>query len=249
MKKLAYAAAVLGLVACSKTDQDASKTPKDPTSPTAAAPAEPAAPAAPAAPAEPAPTVVKGPQAAASDPSSLPPAGTAPAPVAVGKELDPIWNTPLKTLKGEPTTLAAYKGKALMLVNVASKCGNTPQYSTLEALQKKYAAKGFTVIGFPCNQFGGQEPGTAEQIQTFCSTTYGVTFPLTEKIDVNGAKRHSIYRELTAVADAAGQAGDIRWNFEKFVVSSDGKKSTRFNPQVAPDDPAVLAAIEAGLPR
>jgi glutathione peroxidase len=242
MKKLAYAAAVLGFVACSKTDQDASKTPKDPASPTAAAPA------APAAPADPAPAVVKGPQAAASDPGSLPPAGTAPPSVVVGKELDAIWNTPLKTLKGEPTTLAAFKGKALMLVNVASKCGNTPQYSTLEALQKKYAAKGFTVIGFPCNQFGAQEPGTAEEIQTFCATNYGITFPIMEKIDVNGDTRHPIYKALTPIADVTGKTGDIRWNFEKFVVSADGKKVTRFSPRTKPEDPSVIAAVEAALP-
>jgi glutathione peroxidase len=104
------------------------------------------------------------------------------------------------------------------------------------------------VIGFPCNQFGAQEPGTAEQIQTFCSTSYGVTFPMTEKIDVNGPRRHPIYQELTAVADASGHTGDIRWNFEKFVISADGAKVTRFNPQVAPDDPAVLAAVDASLP-
>jgi len=240
MNKLAFAAAVLGFAACSKTDQDASRTPKDPST---AAPV-----AAPVAAAEPAPKVVQGPQAAASDPGNLPPAGTAPAPVAVGKELEPIWTAQLKTLKGEPTTLAAYKGKALMLVNVASKCGNTPQYSTLEALQKKYAAKGFTVVGFPCNQFGGQEPGTAEEIQTFCATSYGITFPIMEKIDVNGDTRHPIYKALTPIADAAGKNGDIRWNFEKFVVSADGKKVTRFSPKVKPEDPSVIAAVEAALP-
>jgi glutathione peroxidase len=234
MKKLALAAAVLGFAACSKTNQDASKAPNDPATPAVTAPAE--------------PTVMKGPQAAASDPANLPPAGTAPAAIAVGKELDPIWTTQLKTLQGEPTTLAAYKGKALMLVNVASKCGNTPQYSTLEALQKKYAAKGFTVIGFPCNQFGGQEPGTAEEIQTFCSTNYGITFPIMEKIDVNGDTRHPIYKALTPIADAAGKNGDIRWNFEKFVVSADGMKVTRFSPKVKPEDPAVIAAVEAALP-
>jgi len=242
MKKLAYAAAVLGFVACTKTDQDASKTPKDPTPPTATAPA------APATPAEPAPAVVKGPQAAASDPGALPPAGTAPAPVAIGKELDSIWNAPIKTLKGEPTTLAAYKGKALMLVNVASKCGNTPQYSTLEALQKKYEAKGFTVIGFPSNQFGAQEPGTAEEIQTFCATNYGITFPIMEKIDVNGETRHPIYKALTPIADAGGHEGDIRWNFEKFVVSADGKQVTRFSPKTKPEDPKLIGALEAALP-
>jgi glutathione peroxidase len=160
-----------------------------------------------------------------------------------------MWNTPIKTLKGEPTTLAAHKGKALLLVNVASKCGLTPQYTQLEALQKKYEAKGFTVIGFPCNQFAGQEPGSAEEIAEFCSATYGVTFPLMEKVDVNGDNRHPIYRELTPVADAEGHSGDIRWNFEKFVVSADGSKVTRFSPKVKPDDPKVVAAIEASLPR
>jgi glutathione peroxidase len=163
-----------------------------------------------------------------------------------------LWNAPIHTLQGAPTTLAAlaaHKGKALLLVNVASECGLTPQYTALEALHERLAPRGFSVIGFPCNQFGGQEPGTAEQIQTFCSTTYGVTFPLTEKIEVNGARRHPIYSELTRVADGSGHAGDIRWNFEKFVVSADGSRITRFGPQVAPDDPAVLAAVEAGLPR
>ncbi len=159
-----------------------------------------------------------------------------------------LWTAPIKTLQGQPTTLAAYKGKALMLVNVASQCGNTPQYATLEELQKKYEPKGFTVIGFPCNQFGGQEPGSAEEIQTFCSTTYGVTFPLMEKIEVNGANRHPIYTALETVADASGHTGDIRWNFEKFVVSADGTKITRFSPKTKPDDPAVVAAIEAALP-
>jgi glutathione peroxidase len=159
-----------------------------------------------------------------------------------------MWNAPIHTLQGEPTTLAAYKGKALLLVNVASKCGLTPQYSALEAVHEKLAPRGFTVIGFPCNQFGAQEPGTPEQIQTFCSTTYGVTFPLTEKIEVNGTGRHPIYTELTAIADAAGHKGDIRWNFEKFVVSADGATITRFDPRISPDDPAVLSAIEAGLP-
>lgn len=160
-----------------------------------------------------------------------------------------MWTAPIKTLKGQPTTLAAYKGKALMLVNVASQCGNTPQYATLEELQKKYEPKGFTVIGFPCNQFGGQEPGSAEEIQTFCSTTYGVTFPLMEKIEVNGANRHPIYSALETIADASGHTGDIRWNFEKFVVSADGTKITRFSPKTKPDDPAVVAAIEAALPK
>jgi glutathione peroxidase len=160
-----------------------------------------------------------------------------------------MWDAPIHTLQGAPTKLADFRGKALLLVNVASQCGLTPQYTALEALHERLAARGFAVIGFPCNQFGAQEPGSADEIQTFCSTTYGVTFPLTEKIDVNGAGRHPIYRELTQIADGAGKAGDIRWNFEKFVVSADGSKITRFDPRVAPDDPSVVAAIEAALPR
>jgi glutathione peroxidase len=160
-----------------------------------------------------------------------------------------MWDASIHTLQGAPIRLADHKGKALLLVNVASECGLTPQYTALEKLHEKLAPRGFSVIGFPCNQFGGQEPGTPEQIQTFCSTTYGVTFPLTEKIQVNGAGRHSIYQELTQIADAGGHKGDIRWNFEKFVISADGSKITRFDPRTAPDDPAVLAAIEAGLPK
>ncbi len=160
-----------------------------------------------------------------------------------------MWNTPLKTLQGKDAKLSDFKGKALMLVNVASKCGNTPQYATLEALQKKYEAKGFTVIGFPCNQFGGQEPGTADEIQTFCATNYGVTFPIMAKIEVNGPDRNDVYKALTPIADAGGHSGDIRWNFEKFVVSSDGTKVTRFSPKTQPDDPAVIASVEAALPK
>ncbi len=193
------------------------------------------------------PAVVQGPTAAASDPSNLPAPGIAPPAVTVDKEL-PMWTAPIKTLQGADTTLAAHEGKALLLVNVASKCGLTPQYSALEALQKKYADKGFTVVGFPCNQFGEQEPGSAEEIETFCSTTYGVTFPMMEKVDVNGAGRHPIYQALTDVPDAAGHKGDIRWNFEKFVVSADGSTITRFDPRTTPDDPSVIAAIERALP-
>jgi glutathione peroxidase len=196
----------------------------------------------------PAPPVVQGPTAAAGDPAHLPAAGTAPAATPVNKELDAMWNTPIKTLAGKPAKLADYKGKALLLVNVASKCGLTPQYTALEALQKKYEGKGFTVIGFPCNQFGGQEPGTAEEIQTFCSTQYGITFPIMEKIEVNGPERHEIYKVLTPLADSTGHTGDIRWNFEKFIVSSDGTTITRFSPRVTPDDPSVIATIEAALP-
>jgi glutathione peroxidase len=195
------------------------------------------------------PTPMKGPTADMFDPAKLPAPGTAPPPVAVTKELDPMWNAPIKTLDGKSTTLASYKGKALMLVNVASKCGNTPQYATLEALQKKYEAKGFTVIGFPCNQFGGQEPGTAEEIHTFCATNYGVTFPIMEKIEVNGDGRHDIYKALTPIKDASGHDGDIRWNFEKFVISADGSQITRFTPKQKPDDPSVIAAVENALPK
>jgi glutathione peroxidase len=191
------------------------------------------------------PKVIQGPQAAAGDPKNLP----APAATAITKETEVMWNASIKTLQGKDTKLADYKGKALLLVNVASKCGLTPQYSTLEAVQKKYAAKGFTVIGFPCNQFGGQEPGTAEEIETFCATKYGVSFPMMEKIDVNGPGRHEIYKALTPVKDAGGEDGDIRWNFEKFVVSADGTQITRFDPKTTPDDPKVIAAIEAALPK
>jgi glutathione peroxidase len=158
-----------------------------------------------------------------------------------------IFEQPINTLRGEPSSLADHEGEALLLVNVASKCGLTPQYTGLEQLQQTYGDRGFSVLGFPCNQFGGQEPGSAEEIETFCSTTYGVTFPMYEKVDVNGPDRHAIYEELTAVADADGHDGDIRWNFEKFLVGPDGS-ITRFSPMVAPDDPALVAAIEEALP-
>jgi len=167
--------------------------------------------------------------------------------VTVDKDFDKIWNVPLKTLDGKPATLGAYKGKTILLVNVASKCGLTPQYEQLEALQKKYAGKGFTVLGFPSNQFGGQEPGSAEEIREFCSRTYGVTFPMFEKIDVNGDKRHPIYQELTKYNDANGDAGDIKWNFEKFVIAADGKHLTRFRPKTKPDDPVVVQTIQQSL--
>ncbi len=158
-----------------------------------------------------------------------------------------MYDLPLNTLSGKATSLGEYRGKALLLVNVASECGLTPQYTQLEALQKKLGPRGFSVIGFPCNQFGGQEPGDAKQIQTFCSTNYGVSFPLMEKIEVNGKTRHPLYKVLTAVADGEGKAGDVAWNFEKFVVSHDGKSIVRFRPQTAPDAPEVTAAIEAAL--
>lgn len=130
-----------------------------------------------------------------------------------------LTEIPLTTLGGEPTSLADYADRAVLLVNVASKCGLTPQYSALEQLARDYADRGLTVIGVPCNQFMGQEPGSAEEIQTFCSTTYGVTFPLLEKIEVNGAGRHPLYDELTKTPDADGEAGDVQWNFEKFLLA------------------------------
>jgi glutathione peroxidase len=160
-----------------------------------------------------------------------------------------VFETPVATLEGTPSSLAAHRGKALLVVNVASRCGLTPQYEALEKLHEQYAARGFSVVGFPCNQFGGQEPGTAEEIKSFCSLTYGVTFPMFEKIEVNGPARHPIYAELTQIPDTEGEGGDIRWNFEKFVISADGSTVTRFAPQIEPDDPAIVAAIEAGLPR
>ncbi|MGF1430848.1 glutathione peroxidase [Kitasatospora sp. LaBMicrA B282] len=155
---------------------------------------------------------------------------------------------PLQTLDGRPTSLADYTGKAVLLVNVASKCGLTPQYTGLEQLQKQYADRGFTVLGVPCNQFGGQEPGSAEEIQEFCSTTYGVSFPLLAKIEVNGADRHPLYQQLTELADAAGEAGDVQWNFEKFLIAPDGSAVARFRPRTTPEDADLLAAIEAQLP-
>ena len=145
------------------------------------------------------------------------------------------------------TALPSTDGQAVLVVNVASKCGLTPQYEGLERLQKRFADRGFTVLGVPCNQFMGQEPGTAEEIQTFCSTTYGVTFPLTEKIEVNGDDRHALYTELTAVADGAGEAGDIQWNFEKFLVAPGGEIVGRFRPTVDPEADELVAAIESVL--
>lgn len=135
-------------------------------------------------------------------------------------------------------------GKSVLVVNVASKCGLTPQYEGLERLQKRFGGESFTVLGVPCNQFMGQEPGTPEEIAEFCSATYGVSFPLTEKIDVNGDARHRLYAELTAVADAAGDAGDVQWNFEKFLVGADGSV-TRFRPTVDPEADEIIAAIES----
>jgi glutathione peroxidase len=159
-----------------------------------------------------------------------------------------IYDEKINTLEGEPADLSEYRGKALLMVNVASKCGLTPQYTGLQDLHDKYADRGFEVLGFPCNQFMGQEPGTPEEIREFCDTNYHVTFPLFEKIDVNGAQRHPIYDELTEKADADGEAGDVKWNFEKFLVAPDGSVVARFRPQITPEDPALVAAIEDQLP-
>jgi glutathione peroxidase len=186
-----------------------------------------------------------------------------------------ILDIPVKTLAGQDSSLGAVAspgpgspgpgspgpgspgpgspgpgspGRALLVVNVASKCGLTPQYTALEKLHEQFASRGFAVVGFPCNQFGGQEPGTAEEIAEFCSATYGVTFPIFEKIEVNGPGRHPIYGLLTQTPDANGEAGDIQWNFEKFLVRPDGTVAARFRPRTTPDSPEVLEAIEANLP-
>jgi glutathione peroxidase len=159
-----------------------------------------------------------------------------------------IYDIPVKTLSGADSSLGDLAGKTLLVVNVASRCGLTPQYSTLEALHERLSDQGFAVVGFPCNQFGGQEPGTADEIAEFCSATYGVTFPMFEKIEVNGPGRHPVYTELTAFPDADGEAGDIQWNFEKFLIRPDGTIAARFRPRTTPDDPEVLAAIEENLP-
>jgi glutathione peroxidase len=159
-----------------------------------------------------------------------------------------IYDVQIGSLQGQPLELAELKGKAVLVVNVASKCGLTPQYTGLEQLQKRYGDRGFTVLGVPCNQFGAQEPGSAEEIATFCSSTYGVTFPITEKVDVNGEQRHPLYQQLTDKPDAEGVAGDIQWNFEKFLLSADGEIVARFRPMTEPESDPVTSAIESQLP-
>ena len=159
-----------------------------------------------------------------------------------------IYDHPVQALGGGDADLHDHDGQLALIVNVASKCGLTPQYAGLEALQKRYEGRGFTVLGFPCNQFLGQEPGSSEEIATFCSTTYGVTFPMFEKIDVNGDDRHPLYGELTEVADGEGTAGDVQWNFEKFLVAPGGEVVGRFRPGVEPESAELVAAIEANLP-
>ncbi|TDX20663.1 glutathione peroxidase [Buttiauxella sp. BIGb0552] len=179
-----------------------------------------------------------------------------------------ILNTEVTTIDGEATTLENWKGKVLLVVNVASKCGLTVQYEQLENLQKELQHEGFSVLGFPCNQFLGQEPGSEEEIKTFCSTTYGVTFPMFSKVDVNGENRHPLYQKLVAAApnaiapDGSGffermsskgrapaHVSDILWNFEKFLIGRDGQVIQRFSPDMTPDDPAVIDAIKSALAR
>ena len=155
-----------------------------------------------------------------------------------------VYDVDIAALDGSDLGLSEFKGRATLIVNVASKCGLTPQYEGLERLHERYAGRGFSVLGVPCNQFGEQEPGSPEEIATFCSTTYGVTFPMTEKVEVNGDGRHALYRQLTSTADAEGKAGDIQWNFEKFLISPEGQVVARFRPLVDPEADEVTTAVE-----
>jgi glutathione peroxidase len=159
-----------------------------------------------------------------------------------------LLDTPIARLDGTPATFGEIAGDGpTLVVNVASKCGFTPQYAALEALHEKYADRGLTVVGVPCNQFGGQEPGTAEEIAQFCSATYGVTFPLTEKVEVNGEGRHPVYAALVGTADENGRSGDVDWNFEKFLLDADGTVVGRWSTRVEPDDPQIVEAVEKVL--
>jgi glutathione peroxidase len=159
-----------------------------------------------------------------------------------------VRDIPVNTLSGSASTLGELVGdRVVLLVNVASKCGLTPQYTGLVELQKNYGDRGFSVVGVPCNQFMGQEPGSAEEIQQFCSTTYGVDFPLLEKVEVNGEGRHPLYREIIETPDAEGAAGDVQWNFEKFLIDRDGSVVGRFRPTTTPDADTLVAAIEKAL--
>lgn len=159
-----------------------------------------------------------------------------------------VHDIELQTLAGKPASFGDFAGSTVLVVNVASKCGLTPQYEGLQRLHDRFAARGFTVAGFPCNQFGAQEPGTPAEIGEFCSVNYGVTFPMFAKIDVNGPDRHPLYARLTEVPDAAGESGDIAWNFEKFLIGPDGAVVGRFRPMTDPEAPELVAAIEASLP-
>ncbi len=158
---------------------------------------------------------------------------------------DKLADIPLKDIEGKATTLKAYEGKVLLLVNVASKCGNTKQYTALEALYEKYKDKGLVVLGFPCNDFGGQEPGTLEEIKTFCTTKYNVSFPMFDKLHVKGADQHPLYAALTGKKGPF--PGDVKWNFGKFLVDRKGEAIARFEPKTTPDDSEVVAAVEKAL--
>jgi glutathione peroxidase len=160
----------------------------------------------------------------------------------------PLHGIALHALDGSPLDLGRFAGRALLVVNVASKCGLTPQYEGLQRLHERYRERGLSVLGVPCNQFAGQEPGSAEEVAEFCASTYAVSFPLTEKLDVNGRRRHPLYRVLAATPDSAGDAGDVRWNFEKFLVAPGGEVVARFRPQTEPESEEVVAAIERVLP-
>jgi len=159
-----------------------------------------------------------------------------------------IYNAEVQALDGSAADLSDYEGKALLIVNVASQCGLTPQYEGLQQLHEDYGDRGFAVLGFPCNQFGAQEPGSPDEIRQFCETSYGVTFPMFAKIEVNGEGRHELYDQLTAHPDDEGQAGDIQWNFEKFLISPTGEVVKRFRPMTTPEDPGLVGAIEEQLP-
>ena len=159
-----------------------------------------------------------------------------------------IYDIEIRTIDGEQTTLAPYKGKALLIVNVASACGYTPQYAGLQRLHDQLGPRGFEVLGFPCNQFGAQEPGSETEIKTFCETSFGVTFPMFAKIDVNGPDRHPLYEVLSTVPDFKGTSGDIRWNFEKFVIAPDGEPAGRFSFKLEPESDLVMDAINRVLP-
>jgi glutathione peroxidase len=159
-----------------------------------------------------------------------------------------VYDLQMQTLDGGVLDLAQFSGRATLVVNVASRCGLTPQYEALQRLHERFEPRGFSVIGVPCNQFGEQEPGSPEQIAAFCSGEYDVSFPLTAKLDVNGPDRHPLYRELTSATDAEGRNGDVQWNFEKFVVSPAGRVVGRFRPVTEPESPEIITAIEAVLP-
>jgi glutathione peroxidase len=158
-----------------------------------------------------------------------------------------IYEIELPRLDGKPARLSEYEGKVVLAVNVASKCGLTPQYAGLQALNERYADRGFVVLGFPCNQFFNQEPRNADKIQEFCSVNYGVTFPLFAKLDVKGDHQHPLYEILSEAADDSGKAGSVKWNFEKFLVGRDGRVARRFRSKVVPEDPNLIEAIESQL--